>query len=124
MMDNHQTTVDDVVIAGFTESRDMLFEVFGTNSVSVLADYAKVLAALRMQPTQLIQQVSKPVILRIFMALDADPKTDEGRAKALPFVDNIALAVQDAHHVILGQMEQQEMNRRALQTGRPQLLKG
>jgi len=119
-----QTTVDDVVLSGFTDSRDMLCDVFGTNSISVLADYAKVLAAMRMQPKQIIEQASQPVILRMFAAFGADPKTPEGRAKMLPFVDNIALAVQDAHHVILGQIEQQDLNRRALQTGRPQLLKG
>lgn len=118
------TTVDDVVLSGFTDARDMMYGVFGTNSISVLADYAKVLAAMRMQPKQIIDQVAQPVILRMFAAVGADPKTPEGRAAMLPFVDNIALAVQDAHHVILGQMEQSEKNLHALQTGRPHLLKG
>jgi len=123
-MNNQLTTVDDFVIEGFRDARDTLFEVFGTSDIAVLEDYSKLLAAMRMMPKQILDQAAKPIILRLFQEFKADPETPEGRAKVVPFVDILALSVQDAHQVILGQVEQQQRSRQALATGRGNLLKG
>lgn len=120
---NKETTVDDFVVEGFVNARDALFDVFNTTDMSVLADYAKLLAALRMQPKNVIDQASKPVILRLFQASGCDPKSPVGREKMLPLVDLLALGVQDAHHIILDQVGKQQKNRQALAMGNTRLLK-
>lgn len=119
-----QTTIDDVIIEGFQQSRDLLFKVFDVTDAAELVPFSKVLAALRMLNDQLLAQVAEPLIVRMFDEIGADPKTSEGRAKAAPFADSIAFAIQDAYQLILGQMQHQAEARAAIAQGRPQLLKG
>ena len=117
-------TIDDLVVGSFTDARDVLFDVWGGEDYEMLPHYTKVLGALRMMNIDAINQLARPILVRMYDAVQADPKSGEGRAKAVPYTDNMALAIQDAVNVMMGQMQQRQQAQSALASGRGGLLKG
>ena len=117
-MSETQKTIDDAVVEGVAHGKAALAEIFKTEDMLALADYSKVLAAMRMMSDDMIDQLAKPIILRMFQIMSYDPTTPEGRADMLPFQDNIALALQDAMTIIIQQQQAREMNTRTLAAGR------
>lgn len=114
----NQPTLDDIVVGGFTDARDMLFRFFETDNINLLADYYKVLNALRVLQGPTLNDVGMPILTRMFAEIKADPKTDEGRRRGLQFVDCIALAIEDAVNMMMQAAQHQAQMKEALARGR------
>jgi hypothetical protein len=118
MTEQKQTAIDDLVVGSFTDARDALFSVWGEEDYTMLPEYSKVLGALRMMNDEAIENLGIPILKRMYSEVRADPTTREGRGKAVSFADNMALAIQDAVNVLMGQMQQRQQAQAALATGR------
>lgn len=115
---SEQIKVSDVVTEAFDSALKTLggvFEIDHVNHRAVLAPFAKVVSALRMLPAEAHEEVGAPVIRQSFEALNLDPTTQEGRAAAEPFAENIALAISDAAQYIQQNMARQAQARAAAQ---------
>ncbi len=109
---NEVPEMAQMLIKGFSDSYKTLTEFFGTTEPATVAAFSSVLATLRPLPVDVQEQIAVPIIAGIFSALGADPATEDGRAIALPFADNIAAALADATQIML-------QNMRAQQSGAP-----
>ena len=121
---DQMTTIDDLVVGSFTQSRDVLMDIFQTKDIEVVAKWAKVASALRMMNDDAIERLGRVIIVRIFDEIGKDPTDADDREFALHFVDNIALALQDAVQIMMGQAQQRMAAQNALAQGRGGLLKG
>lgn len=118
MNDTPTATIDDLVVGSFTDGRDLLFSVWDKDDYEMLPHYTKVLGALRMMSGEAIETLGRPIITRMYTEIKADPKKREGRATGIAYADNMALAIQDAVNVMMGQMQQRQKAQAALATGR------
>lgn len=121
--DLNEPTIDDLVIEGFVRGRNMMKSILKTDKDEDLVPFVKVIAALRMLNDDMAAQIGRPVIVRMFTEIGADPTTETGRAKAAKFVDSIALAVTDAANILMQQVQNQMRARQALAQGKGALLR-
>lgn len=115
-MKEHES-IDGLVLASLKDSRDMMFKFFGTNDVTVLGMYAKVFVSARQFSPELMEQVVVPILQGIFDLYNEDPKSADSQRRMLPFVDAMALSIQDAQNIIIGELERQKNTQKALSRG-------
>lgn len=105
---NEVPEMSQMLIKGFSNSLKTLTDFLNTTDVSEIAPFSSVLATLRPLPDDVQEQIALPIIAGIFNELGADPTTEEGRAIAAPFSDNIAAALADATQIMLQNMRAQQ----------------
>ena len=114
-------TVPEIVIESFINARALLADIFG--GYAEVNSFSKVLGALRMLDDEMLETIGRPVVVGMFEGMGLDPTTAEGRNGMEPFMDNLALAIQDAMTILMGQMQQSAAKRQALASGNAGLLR-
>lgn len=120
-----QVKISDVVVDNFMESLNFMCQFLGIseNDTEALAPFVKVQAALRAMSPEIYGEVAQPILAGIFEALGLDPKNPDDRKKAEPFVDVLALGLQDAVHLAMQAQAQHQKAAAALSAGQGALLR-
>lgn len=121
-MTNTPQRIDDIIAEGVSNSAAVLTKVFQIGNPVQLAQFQKIMAAMRGLPPQAQEEIVIPLIQKVCSALGLNPAQDH--AKISEFSDIIALSIQDATGLIIENMEHQQKAAAALRTGRGSMLQG